>query len=86
MQAVAVDLQDDRFDVTFDASQVTSAMLLDTVRQCGFEPEVVVAALSPVAASSKVLDLNVLPAELRKLFVDASKAGRLVLLRFSGPG
>ena len=81
-----MDLQDDRFDVTFDAKLVTTAQLLATVRKCGFEPKWIESPTNRTSDSAKQLELTALPKDLRELFASAATNGKPVLLHFSGPG
>lgn len=82
-----MDLADDRFDVTYDPSEVAAEDLLGSIRELGYEPELVIAAepaTDPDPAAP--MDLAQLPRDLATLFARARQTGKPVLLQFSGPG
>lgn len=87
MLVVDVDLADDRFDVTYDPSRIAAEDLLGSIRELGYEPELVLAAEPPTDPDPAApMDLAQLPEDLATLFARARQTGKPVLLQFSGPG
>ena len=86
MQGVQVDLQDDRFDVTYSPAKVNLEQLLETVRDLGYEPRVVETKVGVNADTVERVDLAALPGSLADVFAQARKAGKPVLVHFTGPG
>ncbi len=86
MQDVKVDLEDDRFDVTYSPARVNPEQLLETVRELGYEPKVVETKVAVNEATAERVDLSALPKSLADVFVQARKAGKPVLVHFTGPG
>ena len=85
MQAVAVDLADDRFDITFDGAVIAREDMIASIKAVGFEAVVVPKPEAPTATLASV-DTSVLPDDLRQLLAKARTDNKLVLLRFTGPG
>lgn len=81
-----MDLEEDRFDVTYDAGRVATDVLLDVIRKLEYEPVVVGSAAGASKSGTTQVDLAALPEELATLFGEARDASKPVLLRFSGPG
>ena len=91
MQDVRVDLEDDRFDITYSPAKVNLEQLLETVRGLGYEPRVVETnavetKVGANEATTEQVDLSALPRSLADVFVQARKAGKPVLVHFTGPG
>ncbi len=86
MQDVKVDLKDDRFDVTYSPARVNLEQLLKTVRELGYEPRVVETKVGVSEDTAERVDLSALPRSLADVFVQARKAGKPVLVHFTGPG
>ena len=91
MQDVKVDLEDDRFDVTYRPTRVDLEQLLGTVRELGYQPTVVETKVVGTKAgvneaSAERVDLSALPRILADVFVQARKAAKPVLVHFTGPG
>ena len=82
-----MDLADDRFDVIYDPNKINPEGLLGSIRELGYEPELVIAT-EPESepATTGELDLAQLPEDLAALFARARQTGKPVLLQFSGPG
>jgi hypothetical protein len=84
---VEVDLADDRFDVAFDGSAVTTEEMLATIRELDsdYRPELVAfgAGSSPPADR---IDSSALPEDLRTMLAEAKEREELLLVEFSGPG
>jgi len=85
VEEIRVDLADDRFDLTFDADQVSLATLVETIRDLDYKPEVVDAP-GALAAVAERIDLELLPEEMQAVFVEAKLEKKFVLVEFSGPG
>ncbi len=81
-----MDLEKDRFDVTYDAGRVAINALLDAIRKLEYEPVVVESTPGTSKSGTTQVDLGALPEELAKLFGEARDASKPVLLQFSGPG
>lgn len=81
-----VDLEDDRFDVTYDPKRIAVADLLGAIRKHDYKPVVVERTASSGTTEVGSVDTAKLPAELAELFAEARKANKTVLVRFSGPG
>ena len=86
MQDVKVDLEDDRFDVTYSPAGVNLEQLLKTVRELGYNPRVVEAKVLAHEDTAERVDLSALPRSLADVFAQAGKAGKPVLVHFTGPG
>jgi hypothetical protein len=82
---VAVDLEDDRFDVRFDASRSKVRELLSCIRELGYTPMVVDKSSSDAAPGVTQAALSELPEDVQSVFSKA-REGRLVLLDFFAPG
>lgn len=85
MQAVAVDLASDRFDVTFDPGVVEVEAILAAIRALDYRPEVVTKPAQERVVLDRV-DVAELPAAVADLMAGAQDASKPVLLEFSGPG
>lgn len=81
-----VNLEDDRFDVTFNPKVVTSAALLETIQKLDFKPEVVTRERSDGEEAVEQVDASKLSEGLAPLFAKARTSNKVVLLQFSGPG
>lgn len=81
-----VDLEDDRFDVTYNPKLLSSDALLEAVRKLEFKPELVTHTESSGESAIQQIDTTKLPKELGELLGQARAAGKVVLLKFSGPG
>ncbi len=81
-----MDLADDRFDVTYSSARVNPEQLLETVRDLGYDPEVVETKVGVNADTDQRVDLAALPGSLADVFAQARKAGKPVLVHFTGPG
>ena len=79
-------MADDRFDVRYQPAAVTPAAMLATVRELGYEPELVERAPDERAPAPARVDVAALPPELRATFAEAARAERPLLLAFSAPG
>jgi hypothetical protein len=86
VQDVKVDLKDDRFDVTYSPAKVNLEQLLETIRELGYEPRVVETKVGVDEDTAERVDLSALPRSLADVFVQARKAGKPVLVHFTGPG
>ena len=86
MQQVQVDLANDRFDITFDPLLLTTSTITDTIRELGFEPELVTGAATPPPTAARQLDTSLLPDDVRNLLAKAGAEHKMVLLQFTGPG
>ena len=80
-----VDLADDRFDVTFDSSLVSSPDLLRTIRDLDYEPELVDPPGEHAVVAERIDPMS-LPEDLQALFAQAKAKDKPVLVEFSGPG
>ena len=85
MLSVAVDLDDDRFDVRFDRALVDEPAILAEVKGLGYEPELVRSGGDTPPELERV-DPELLPAGLREVFARARATGAPILLEFSAPG
>ncbi len=81
-----VDLEDDRFDVTYNPREVSSDTLLEAVRKLDYTPQLVTRAEGGGEAPADQVDAAQLPKELAALFAKARESNKVVLLKFSGPG
>ena len=86
MQDVKADLKDDRFDVTYSPARVNLEQLLKTVRELGYDPKVVETKVLVNEDTAERVDLSTLPRSLVDVFAQAEKAGKPVLVHFTGPG
>jgi hypothetical protein len=83
---VQVDLEDDRFDITYDPARVDVDRLLGVIRRLEYEPRVVERAHGSGPAVPTRVDVADLPPVLASLFAEARTSGKPVLIAFSGPG
>lgn len=81
-----VDLEDDRFDVTYSPKELSSDTLLEAVRKLEYKPELVTRTEGGGEKPSDQVDAAQLPKELAALFAKARETNKVVLLKFSGPG
>lgn len=83
-----VDLEHDRFDITYDPTRVAVADLLGSIRRLKYEPAVVERPSTTKQGVATRVDVDVaeLPPELARLFAEARKSRKSVLVHFSGPG
>lgn len=79
-------LEDDRFDISYNPRQTTSASLLETIRQLGYEPEIVETTSGAVRAATDRIDLERLPPRMADTFARARRSKKPILVRFEGPG
>ena len=82
-----VDLEDDRFVVTFDAKLAQPQQLVAAIKAAGFDAVVVAATTNRDAAADEPekLDQSKLPDDLVALLTQAAAANKAILLRFTGP-
>jgi len=87
VQDVEVDLEHDRFDVTFDAKLAKAADFVAEIKKIGFDAVVVDPPTTDAAGAHEAttLDVEQLPDDLRTLLTQANKANKMVLLQFTGP-
>lgn len=87
-----IDLERDRFDVTYDDRLVTPARILATIQKEGFRATLVEGGSSsgstPASSATPAprRDLSALPAALRRRVEQAREEKKPLLLAFHAPG